>query len=456
MKPDKEREIAIWRMSILGTLVSARLEHGDREELLRAAALRTYVAPDGRRMRFTWRTLEGWYYQYKSRGLTGLAVRPRADTGVCRSIPEAVAKHILALRREVGRRSIRVLIRAVERAKLVPPGTLTKSSVARLLRAHGLSRRPRATPTRERRAFTVALPGDLWMGDAMHGPPVFDRDGVLHKKSYLMTQIDVASRFLINSDFYLREAAAYQEDGLRRAITGHGIPREYYVDLGSAYIADSLRAICAELGINLLHAGPGDAAAKGAIERYHKTWRAEVGIELPSVPLTIDELNERHTAWVTCEYNRRVHDMTQQRPQGHFLAGCENLRAVPRGICFEEIFLHRESRKVRNDGTIRWGGDFFEVPGEYVGETVELRHVPLMPERPPLLFVDGERICEVFPLDRLANNKRLRRELEQPEPPPPRMLKGPLDYITDEYRELVASFMDDHDDEQNDDEGEVA
>ena len=371
----------------------------------------------------------------------------RLERGYSRAIPEAVAKHILALRRELPRRSVRVLIRAVERAKLVRPGTLAKSSVVRLLRAHGLSSRPRATPERERRAFTVELPGDLWMGDAMHGPPVFDRDGVLRKKAYLLTQIDVASRFLINSDFYLHEAAEYQEDGMRRAITGHGIPREYYVDLGAAYIADSLWTICAELGINLLHAGRGDAAAKGAIERYHKTWRAEVGIELPSAPLTIDELNERHTAWVTCEYNRRVHDMTQQRPIDHFLAGCDNLRPVPRDICFEDIFLHRESRKVRNDGTIRWGGDFYEVPGEYVGETVELRHVPLMPERPPLLFVDGERICEVFPLDRLANNKRPRRELPQPEPPPQRTLKGPLDYITDEYRELVASFVDDQDDD---------
>ncbi len=27
----------------------------------------------------------------------------------------------------------------------------------------------------ERRAFTVELPGDVWMGDAMHGPPVFDQ-----------------------------------------------------------------------------------------------------------------------------------------------------------------------------------------------------------------------------------------------------------------------------------------
>jgi putative transposase len=208
-----------------------------QEALLEAAAARTYEAPDGRRVRFTWRTLEGWYYQYSRGGLTALESQPRSDTGTCRAIPEAVAKHILALRREVPRRSVRVLIRAVERAKLVASGharQVERGPPAARARAVA---RPRATPERERRAFTVELPGDLWMGDAMHGPPVFDRDGVLRKKAYLLTQIDVASRFLINSDFYLHEAAEYQEDGLRRAITGHGIPREYYVDLGAAYIA---------------------------------------------------------------------------------------------------------------------------------------------------------------------------------------------------------------------------
>jgi len=50
-----------------------------------------------------------------------------------------------------------VLIRAVERAKLVAPGTLAKSSVVRLLRAQGLSARPRATPLRERNE--PGLPG---------------------------------------------------------------------------------------------------------------------------------------------------------------------------------------------------------------------------------------------------------------------------------------------------------
>ncbi len=58
-------------------------------------------------------------------------------------------------------------------------------------------------------------------------------------------------------------------------------------------------------------------------------------------------------------------------------------------------------------------------------------------------------VCEAHPLDRLANNKRRRRALPQPEPAPLRTLKGPLDYITDEYRELVDGYGDDLDDEED-------
>jgi hypothetical protein len=83
----------------------------------------------------------------------------------------------------------------------------------------------------------------------------------------------------------------------------------------------------------------------------------------------------------------------------------------------------------------------------------------LEPERPPLLFVDGVRVCEATPLDRLANNKRRRRELPRPESAPLRTLKGPLDYIHDEYKALLRAYGEDLDlgdleelDEQNEQE----
>jgi len=299
MDLNRRREVAIWRMNILGPLISARLDHGERRTLFEEAAARSYTAPNGKQTRLSWRTIENWYYAYKAEGLSGLEPRPRADRGAQRSISDDVAEHILALRRENPRRSIRMLIKTMVRAKKVTASSLTRSSVARLLRAQGLSQRPRELPERERRAFTVEHPNDLWMGDGMEGPPVIGHDGKLHKKPRMLSQIDTASRYSIYSEFFVTEDSAYQEIGLRRAVTSHGIPREYYVDGGAAYIAGSLKTICAELGIRLLHAGPGDAAAKGVIERWHKTWRQEVGSELPDGPLHIDQLNEYHVCRTT-------------------------------------------------------------------------------------------------------------------------------------------------------------
>src|SRR5205807_1365260 len=79
----------------------------------------------------------------------------------------------------------------------------------------------------------------------------------------------------------LSASAVDQEYGFQQALLNHGLPRNYYVDLGAAYIADSLQLICAELGIRLLHTQVQDCEAKGVIERWHRTWREEVGDELP-------------------------------------------------------------------------------------------------------------------------------------------------------------------------------
>lgn len=438
MKQNRRRKIALWRMSILGPLVSARLRHGERRAYFEEAAARTYETPAGKRVRLSWRTIESWYYAHRDGGIEALEPRTRRDAGTRRALRVEAAEFMVALRREEPRRSVRILIKAAERAGLARPDELSPSTVLRLLRGQGLSRRPCATPPRERRAFLVEHPGDLWMGDSMHGPLV--RVGEALCKSYMLTQFDVATRCVIHGQFYLHEDAGHQEDGLRRAIVGHGLPRTYYVDRGPAYIAESLHEICADLGICLLHAKSGDCEAKGAIERYHKTWRAEVGIELPHEPLTLGELNERHIAWVQCEYHRRIHDTTGKRPLEHFLGGHEHMRPVPKDRSIEEIFLHREIRKVRTDCTIRWGGGFYEVPGEYVGMTVELRHAPLLPDEPPWLYVDGVRVCQTTLLDRLANSRRRRRALPQPEVVP-RTRKGPLDYIADEYRATLEAYF---------------
>ena len=265
MQHDDQRALALWRLSVLGPLISARLEYGDRHRYFAEAARRTHQRPDGRHVRLSARTIEAWFYAYRGGGFAALHPGDREDRGTSRAIRADVAGHILRAKREKPRRSIRRIIKMLERARLVRGGELSRSSVHRLLAAHGTSARPRRGPAPERRSFLHEHAGDLWVGDALHGPVVVAPDGRL-RKAYLLSQIDGATRYLPHRSFALSEGAADQEYGLKQAIAKYGLPRTYYVDLGSAYIASSLVAICAELGIHLRHTGVRDCEAKGVIE----------------------------------------------------------------------------------------------------------------------------------------------------------------------------------------------
>lgn len=447
MDEEARRAIAIWKATVLGPLVSARLEHGDLRALCMAAASRRWERPDGRLVQLSWRVIEGWYYDYRRGGLEALMPRQRRDAGTS-AIREEVAELLVRAKRERPRRSVRRLIKLLERAGVVRRGELSRSSVHRLLQRHGISGRPgREGLTKERRAWIAEHGGDLWVGDALHvRAPVLAPDGRL-RKAYLLSQIDSTTRFVVHSYVSLSEGAVAQEHGLREAMLRHGRPRGYYVDRGSAYIAHSLRAICAELGIALSHAGKGDGAAKGVIERWHRTWREEVEDELPSNPLPLEELNALHWAWLSREYHRREHDTTKYEPLAHWLAEALHVRSLPTNVDLAEVFLHRAKRKVRKDGTIRWNGRLLEVHWSLQGnKSIELRFDPSDDEARPRVFVDGKFFCDTVELDRVGNASRPRHH-PRGEPGPNVEPTGldPLRQLHDEhYRRARPPGASDH------------
>ncbi len=464
MDDEAKRAIALFRIGVLGPLVSARLEHGDRTAyFIEAASRRHVMPPDGRIVQLSARTIEAWYYLHKHGGFEALIPDARADKGRSRAIRAEVAEVILRAKREKPRRSVRRIIRMLERAGLVKRGELARATVHRLLAAAGISARPVRGPSTERRSFIAEHAGDLWIGDAMHPrAPVIAPDGKL-RKVILFSQIDNATRFITHS--YLAivdgEDAAAQELGLKQAILKYGVPRVYYVDRGPSYIAHSLRDICAELDIHLQHAGAGDAEAKGSIERWHRTWREEVEDELGDAPLPLADLAAKHWAWLGAEYHARKHETTGRIPRDHLLADAHEIRAVPRDKQLDEIFLHRATRKVRKDGTVRWRGGYLEVRAELSGERVELRFAPADEAALPRVFIDGKFFCDTVPLDRLANMYRRRRRIAgDPDPQVTATGLDPLGLMEDEHyrrtRPVGAAPDDDDADEDDADENDQA
>jgi putative transposase len=433
MNDDEKEALALWRLGVLGPLMSARLEHGDRKALFEQAATRTHQMPGGGFVELSARTIEDWYYAYKKGGFKALFPQTRSDRKKTRSIRPEVAELLIKAKRENPRRSVRRIIRMLERARIVKPKEITKSSVHRWLSANNVSKRPTRGPATERRSFIHEHASDLWVGDALHGPLVITPGNQI-RKSYMLSQIDCATRYILHSYFALSEGSFEQEHGLKQACLKHGIPRVYYVDLGSAYISKSLRLICAELGIRLLHTAVKDCEAKGVIERWHRTWREEVGDELPDHPIELAELNAKHWAWLAAEYHARLHDTTKRIPREHWLSEVAFLRKIPLGKNLDEVFLHRAKRTVKKDGTVRFGGLLLEVIPELVGENIELRFCSKDEKTLPRVFKENRFVCDTVLLDRIRNaTRKRRRNLGQPEPLVEKSGLDPLKLIEDEH-----------------------
>jgi hypothetical protein len=93
----------------------------------------------------------------------------------------------------------------------------------------------------------------------------------------------------------------------------------------------------------------------------------------------------------------------------HWLSQVEHLRPAPPVEELDRIFLHRDQRKVRRDGTIRFGGRLLEVRSELCGLKVELRFDPERPQQLPQVYVDGSFYCDTVELDVVRNSRRKRR-----------------------------------------------
>jgi transposase InsO family protein len=416
MDDKTKQDIGLLRIAILGELVGAEREHGDLRNRCLEAAEKRWIWPDGTPDEVKARTVENWYYAFKKGGFAALLPRDRSDLGSSDIRPE-LADLLVRAKRERPRRSLRRLIKMMLRAKRAAPGELTRSSVHRLLAHHNVSGRPKRGPSAERRSFLHEFAGELLIGDALHPRrKVIVPSGGL-RKAYMLSQIDCATRYVPESFFAFHEDAPDQEKGLKQVLLTHGRWHRYYVDRGSAYIARSLRIICAELDMGLLHTGPGDAEAKAAIERWHRTWREEVEDELPDHPIPLSELEAKHRAWLSCEYHARKHDTTQRIPREHFIEQCHHLRPLLASHDLDQIFLHRAERTVSKVGTVRWGGDRLEVSPELSERVVELRYDPSAPDKLPKVFVENRFVCDTVPLDLYKNaHRKRRRDLGAPDP----------------------------------------
>ena len=384
MSPSEDRrtEIALFRYTLILPLLRREHPPGGKHRLRQQIASRHYDIPYASRSTISPATLARWERRYRQAGFEGLKPQPRSDRGTPRTISPATLDRAETLKREQPLRSTRSIIEILTRDQTNPipephlaPRTLRRHLAARDATTPQLLHQQRPKPYRR---FQRSHFGDLWQGDAMHGPYLPDpAHPDKQRQVFLFAFIDDHTRLVPHAQFYWNEQLPRMEDCLKRAIRRHGRPLAIYVDRAKIHLSQHLDTLCATLGMQRILGTPYYPEGRGKIERLFEFIQSDFVPELSTASLTtLQQLNVSLLAWLEVIYHRKIHSETGQAPlerarQDPAPATCpvdpEHLR---------QAFLHRADRKVTKTATISFSGNRYTVPAYLRGQRIEVRYDP--------------------------------------------------------------------------------
>ncbi len=243
--------IALMRFQVISAYLAHDPPLGQRGAVRQALARKAWPLPDGRQVRFSPETLRKWIARYQRGGLDALENAPRARLGVQVLDPDQI-EVLCGLKQDVPERSLDRILEIAAKTDLVPAGTVSRSTLHRLLKSRGLSKRPRTAPsTKDLDRFEAELPNDTWQSDMMAGPwlPDPDKPGK-QRRAWLTAWIDDHSRLLVYGRFAFKQDTPTLELSLRQAVRRCRVPRRVYYDNGSAYRSKHIGQVCAALGVH--------------------------------------------------------------------------------------------------------------------------------------------------------------------------------------------------------------
>src|SRR5262249_18194229 len=164
-----------------------------RHQRVPHVAALTFLDEEGNPRRFTWRTIQTWYYRYKNHGITGMTNRSRKDKGQVRKVtPEELLEAINAAKPHFHNRRTnkRAWYRFCIEKGLLQPDRIAQTTFYRFIREYGLLA-PEDKDHKKRLAFSMKYANQLWQADTMFGPSLDSGRG--RKQAKLLAFIDDAS-----------------------------------------------------------------------------------------------------------------------------------------------------------------------------------------------------------------------------------------------------------------------
>lgn len=376
MSDKKQEDIALFRYKIIAPVLhECGLMQG---EYFRKKSKQEHEVPHLGKKIYKVPTFKGWLRNYRNNGFDALKPKLRSDKGSSRKIDEDlgnIIKDKVQMFPSLSPSAIyRLLIGEGDiRADLMTEGTLRKYIEDNDLKTLQAGLIPRKKYEKEHI-------NELWIADCMHGPYIMHEKK--KRKVFLICIIDDCSRVIVGGKFFFHENSVSLEIILKEAISRFGLPKTLYTDNGAMFVSSHLQLACARLGLALVHSKPYDSPSRGKIERFFRTVREKF---LPFInPLQIDcieQLNTDFDVWLDKEYQKYFHHGINTKPMDKWM---DELKNTPmKRIASQELdlaFYITIKRRVKNDATISFKANLYEVPPAFIGKIIELRYPSDKPE----------------------------------------------------------------------------
>jgi transposase InsO family protein len=449
--PDPDRWARL-RFAIIGPLLAAPPAPGALRQALQALAAQDWKHPvTGAVVRFSFATLERWYYAARQAKdpVAALRRRRRSDAGRSRRLSAALVQAIETQYRQYPGWTVQLHYDNLKALAEEDP-TLGKlpsyGTIRRHFKAQGYVRKqaPKRDTAgarqaahrlaqREVRSYEAEYVHGLWHADFHHGSlPVLSAAGEWATPR-LLGIIDDHSRLVCHLQWYLDETAETLVHGLCQAFQKRGLPRALMTDNGAAMQAEEFCAGLHQLGILHETTLPYSPYQNAKQETFWATLEGRLMAMLQGgKELTLERLNEITQVWVEQAYHRDRHTEIGTTPLQRYLDAPGVGRDCPDSLTLRQAFRCTVTRRQRrSDGTLSLAGKRFEIPSRY-------RHL----ERPTVRYarwdlraVDlidphtGDILCPLYPLDKTGNAQGQRRAVDAPPPapaPPPGAAMPPL------------------------------
>ena len=313
-----------------------------------------------------------------------LVHKERSDRNKFRTLTEEQKKALTRWRYDNTYRTVKNMREdLLEHDTTNKPMVPSESTIARFLKSISMDRKnllKRDNPkAKVRLAYEAPYPQYLWVADTK-GPDLYvqdpDNPGQV-KEAKLVVFLDDNARYVVAANYSFVENEMIIMSLFNRAISLYGVPNTLYLDRGSPYMGNSLKRAATLLGCHIIHTSPGDASAKGKVEKSHQVFymQLETELALREPAVTIEQANEYLTALISQDYHRSVHSVTGQTPEERFFSFPEHYRRFVSKNSLAMVFLSQTRSRVTKTGLIHLNKLQYLVPSSGLyGRWVEVRY----------------------------------------------------------------------------------